>query len=87
VALLIEPERPSWRASRYAANGETDLLIQSGTYIDWLVWALTELMLGYTPGANFLEWMRQEVEKLNKGEGQRRAPASLAPTTKIVRNL
>jgi hypothetical protein len=33
--LGLEPVCRSWRASRYAANGETDLLIQSGTYQEY----------------------------------------------------
>jgi hypothetical protein len=32
-SLGLEPVCRSWRASRYAANGETDLLIQSGTHV------------------------------------------------------
>jgi phage terminase large subunit-like protein len=35
--------------------------MRSPNRLDWLVWALTELMLGDAPGTNILEWMRQEV--------------------------
>jgi phage terminase large subunit-like protein len=61
----LEDELCSW---------EPNSGMRSPNRLDWLVWALTELMLGDPPGVNILEWMRQTVAAKQKNGGELTSP-------------
>jgi phage terminase large subunit-like protein len=58
----LEDELCSW---------EPNSGMRSPNRLDWLVWALTELMLGDAPGVNLLAFMREQVAKQEAAKGGR----------------